>query len=98
MSAFVIVDIEVTDPARYETYKAQAEATVLAYGGRYVVRGGAARVLEGDWPTARLVVLEFPSTERALAWWNSEEYREPKALRHATARSRMMVVEGVQAT
>ena len=95
MAAFVIVDIQVTDAARYETYKAQAEATVTAYGGRYLVRGGAARVLEGDWQPGRMVVLEFPDMERALAWWNSEEYRAPKALRHATARSKMMVLDGV---
>lgn len=95
MAAFVIVDIDVTDPARYEEYKGQAEATVTAYGGRYVVRGGPARVLEGDWEPARIVMLEFPTMERALEWWHSEEYREPKELRHATARSRMMVVQGM---
>ncbi|MCG6955446.1 MAG: DUF1330 domain-containing protein [Gemmatimonadetes bacterium] len=95
MAAYVIVDIDVTDPTGYEKYKGQAEATVTAYGGRYVVRGGQARVLEGDWQPARIVVLEFPTVERALEWWRSEEYREPKELRHATARSRMMVVQGV---
>ena len=95
MSAFVIVDIEVTDPVRYEEYKARAGATVTQYGGRFVVRGGPAQVLEGDWQPARVVVLEFPTVERALEWWGSEEYREPKALRHATARSKMMVVQGV---
>jgi uncharacterized protein (DUF1330 family) len=95
MAALVIVDIDVVDPVRYEEYKKQAEATVAAYGGRYVVRGGAARVLEGDWRTNRLVVLEFPSVERASEWWGSEEYRAPKALRQETARSKMLVVQGV---
>jgi uncharacterized protein (DUF1330 family) len=95
VAAYVIVDIDVTDPARYEEYKAQAEATVTAYDGRYVVRGGETRVLEGDWEPARVVVLEFPTMERALEWWSSEEYRRPKELRHATARSRMMVLQGV---
>jgi uncharacterized protein (DUF1330 family) len=95
MAAYVIVDIEVTHATLYEAYKAQAEATVKAYGGRYVVRGGATQVLEGDWVPGRMVVLEFPDTERALAWWNSEEYRAPKATRHASARSKMIVLDGV---
>jgi len=95
VAAYVVVDIEVTDGVRYAEYKRQAEATVTAFGGRYLVRGGKARVLEGDWQPARIIVLEFPTVERALDWWSSEEYREPKELRHATARSRMMVVEGV---
>jgi uncharacterized protein (DUF1330 family) len=95
VSAYVIVDIDVTDRVRYEEYKRQAEATVTAFGGRYVVRGGETHVLEGDWEPSRLVMLEFPTMERALEWWGSDEYRGPKELRHATARSRMMVVQGV---
>ena len=95
MAAYVVVEIEVTDPVRYEDYKQMAEASVTAFGGRYVVRGGLAETLEGDWHPARLVMLEFPSAERAREWWSSELYRPGKELRQATARSRMILVRGV---
>jgi uncharacterized protein (DUF1330 family) len=65
MPAYVIVEIEVTDPVGYEAYKKHAAATITAQGGRYIVRGGKTEVLEGDWQPKRLVVLEFPSMDRA---------------------------------
>jgi uncharacterized protein (DUF1330 family) len=95
MSAYVIVDIDIQDPAGYEEYKRQASDTVLKYGGEYVVRGGHTEVLEGDWHPNRLVVLRFSSVERAKAWLNGEEYREPRKLRHKTAKTNMIVVEGL---
>lgn len=95
MAAYVIADIKITDPARYQDYRRAAESTVAAFGGTYVVRGGAAENLEGDWIPGRVVVLRFDSVERAREWWASEEYREPKKLRHQTADTRMIVVEGV---
>jgi uncharacterized protein (DUF1330 family) len=95
MPAFVIVDIDVHDPDRYEEYKRLAETTVTAYGGRYVARGGRKEVLEGGWTPKRLVILEFESLERAKQWWNSPEYRPARELRQATAHSAMVVVEGV---
>ena len=95
MSAYIIVEIEVTDPAGYEDYKSQAGATVEKFGGEYVVRGGKCETLEGAWNPKRIVVLKFPSSERAKAWLNSDEYREPRKKRHATANTRMIVVEGV---
>lgn len=94
MSAYVIVDISVKDPVRYEEYKKMAEDTVLAYGGKYIVRGKPVEVLEGKWAPKRLVVLEFPSVSRAKEWWSSAEYAGPKKLRHETAESTMIVVEG----
>jgi uncharacterized protein (DUF1330 family) len=95
MSAYVIVEIEVTDPVGYEEYKKQAAATVHQHGGKYIVRGGNAEVLEGDWQPKRIVILEFPSMERAKAWLNCEEYREPREMRHRTAKTNMILVEGV---
>jgi uncharacterized protein (DUF1330 family) len=95
MAAFVIVDVKVNDPVRYEDYKKMAHPTVAAHGGRYVARGGKVEVLEGDWPTGRFVILEFPSAARAREWWDSEDYRPAKALRHATASTKMILVEGV---
>ena len=82
MSAYVIVEIEITDPVGYEEYKKQAGATVEKYGGKYIVRGGKSEVLEGNWKPKRIVILEFPSIDRAKEWLNSEEYREPRKKRH----------------
>ena len=95
MSAYILVDITITDPAGYETYKPQAEATIKAFGGRYLVRGGAAEVLEGDWQLQRLVLLEFPDAATAKAWLDSDEYRGPRALRQATSRSNMVLMPGI---
>ena len=95
MAAYLIVDLEVTDPVGYEEYKKLAGSTVEKYGGKYMVRGGESEVLEGSWSPKRLVVIEFESMERAKEWLNSPEYREPRKMRHATSRANMIVVEGV---
>ncbi|KPJ92674.1 MAG: D-fructose-6-phosphate amidotransferase [Gemmatimonas sp. SG8_17] len=95
MAAYVIVDIEIHDAKRYEEYKKLAATTVTAYGGRYIVRGGTAEQLEGEWVPGRVVVLEFPSVDRARQWWDSAEYAPAKALRQASASTRMIVVQGV---
>jgi uncharacterized protein (DUF1330 family) len=95
MTAYVIADIEVTDAVGYEEYKKLAAPTVAAYGGRYVVRGGAAENLEGPWSPGRVVVLEFASVDRAREWWTSESYEAVKRLRHSSAKSKLILVEGV---
>jgi uncharacterized protein (DUF1330 family) len=95
MTAYVIVDIQVTDPARYEDYKNLAAPTVELYGGKYIARGGKTVTLEGDWSPTRLVILQFESSEQAKKWLNSDEYREARELRHQTANSQMVVIEGV---
>jgi len=95
MAAYVIVDIEITDPVRYEEYRRLATPTVAAFDGRYVVRGGATATLEGEWQPGRLVVLEFPSVARAREWWDSPAYRPARDLRQTCARTDMIVVEGV---
>lgn len=94
MSAYVIVDIVVHDPGRYEEYKRLAGPTVLQYGGRYVVRGGHTEKLEGSREPHRVVVLEFPTLGRAREWWNSPEYAPAKAIRLQVATSDMILVEG----
>ena len=95
MTAYVLVDIEIQDPARYEQYKALAPPAIAAHGGRYLARGGRTEVLEGTWSPRRAVILEFPSVEKAKAWWASAEYAEGKALRQACATTNMIIVEGV---
>jgi uncharacterized protein (DUF1330 family) len=62
--------------------------------GKYIVRGGKTEVLEGDWKPKRIVVLEFESADRAKEWLNCEEYREPRKMRHRTAKTNMILVEG----
>jgi len=95
MPAYVIADLDVTDPAGFEEYRKVVPATIEKYGGRYLVRGGAMETLEGDWPWKRVVVLEFPSLEQAKRWYNSEDYRDPKALRFKTAKTKVILVDGV---
>lgn len=94
MPAYVIVDIDVTDPVNYEEYKKLVDPTVAFYGGKYLAHGGINETLEGDWHAKRLVILEFESVERAKTWLNSEEYAPARALRHQYAKSNMVVVEG----
>ena len=95
MPAYVIVDIDILDPVGYEEYKNQAGASVAKYGGKYIVRGGPTEVLEGDWKPNRIVVLQFGSMQRAKEWLNCEEYREPRKMRHRTARTNMVLVQGI---
>ena len=95
MTAYDIVDIEVTDPAGYEEYKKLAPVAVQLYGGKYIARGGPNETLEGDWKGNRLVILEFESVAKAKAWLNSPEYAPARRLRHQYARTNMVVVEGV---
>jgi uncharacterized protein (DUF1330 family) len=95
MAAYVIAEVEVTDAQSYEQYRREVPATLAAFGGRFIVRGGACRALEGDWQPQRLVVLEFPDRAAAQAWWESEAYAAPKALRQRAARTRLLVVDGI---
>ncbi|MEM7209998.1 MAG: DUF1330 domain-containing protein [Pseudomonadota bacterium] len=94
MTAYVIVDVKVNDPERYEDYKSMVPPTLEAYGGKFVVRGGAFEHLEEGFDFNRVVIIEFDSVERAKAWHQSDEYKDALALRRATTDSRMIVVEG----
>jgi uncharacterized protein (DUF1330 family) len=95
MSAYVVLDIHVTDPYGFNEYKEMAAPTLAMYGARYIARGGHTERLEGDWEPHRVVILEFESIDRARAWLESPEYRDARMKRHATARTNMIVVEGV---
>ena len=94
MSVYVLVQIEITDPVAYERYKTLAAPTIGLYDGRYVVRGGTTTALEGNWDPGRLVILEFPTPERAQAWFDSPEYGEARAARQSAANVKMILVEG----
>lgn len=94
MAAYLIVEVEITDPARYAEYVKTVPPTIAKYGGRFLVRGGTAELLEGSEPPKRIVVLEFGSVDRAREWWASEEYRAPKALRQSASTARLILVDG----
>jgi uncharacterized protein (DUF1330 family) len=96
MAAYIVVDCNVTDPVRYEQYKRLAPAAIARYGGRYLVRGGEAAVLEGNWLPNRVVVLEFPTVESARAFYESPEYVEARTAREGAAQMNMILVAGVQ--
>jgi uncharacterized protein (DUF1330 family) len=95
MAAYILVEIQVTDPVGYEEYKKMAPASIEMYGGKYLVRGGPNECLEGDWPSQRLVILEFGERDQARSWWDSQEYRSARDLRQRTAQCNMILVEGV---
>jgi uncharacterized protein (DUF1330 family) len=94
MPAYVIVETDLHDAEQYEHYKAAAPASIEKYGGRYLARGGALEVLEGDWQPPRIVVLEFDDLETARRWYASPEYQQAKTLREGAATMRMVAVEG----
>ena len=97
MAAYLIAEIEVHDTSGYEEYRSLAGATLSAFGGRFLVRGGNTEAIEGDWSPRRMVIIEFPSAERARAWWSSPEYRAARAIRQRTAATRMVLADGVSA-
>lgn len=95
MPAYLIVEVEVHNPQEYENYKKLTPGSLKPYGGKFLVRGGPAELLEGEKQPARIVVVEFPDTESARRWWNSPDYAEAKVLRQRTANTRMMLAEGI---
>jgi uncharacterized protein (DUF1330 family) len=93
MTAYVVLNIEIIDPAGYEKYKKLVPPIIKHFGGRYLVRGGRNETLEGDWHAQRLVILEFESREKVKTWLNSPEYAPARALRHKYANTNMIVVD-----
>jgi len=94
---YVFAEVEVTDPVLYEDYRTKVPATIAAYGGRYLVRGGDPVRLEGDHPMHRFVVLEFDSPQRASDWYYSEQYGPVKALRLKSATTHAFLLIGTEA-
>lgn len=95
MAAYVMADVQVTNEEIFEEYRKLVPATVEAYGGKYIVRGGESVVAEGNWTPNRTVVIEFESLEQAKAWYNSEEYAHPKQMRIDSTNSSVIIVNGV---
>jgi uncharacterized protein (DUF1330 family) len=95
MVAYVLAEVEITNPEGYKEYTAVVPGTIAQYGGKFLVRGGAATPLEGDWPQVRRVLIEFASKDQALKWFNSPEYEKPMAMRRANSKGRLVILEGV---
>lgn len=95
MPAYIIVDVNVTEPSRYEDYKKLTPASLVPYDGKFIVRGGKTETLEGDWLPGRIVVLEFPDAGKAKAWWSSAGYAPAKAIRQSASVTKMILVEGI---
>ena len=95
MSAYVIVDSEITDQAVFNDYLERVPAVVQAHGGKYLVRGGAIEIVQGDWTPRRLVVMEFETVEQARTWQNSADYAELKGLLNRSSNTAVVIVEGV---
>ena len=94
MAAYVIVEVSIQNHKEYEEYKKLTPAAVGAFDGKFIVRGGQTETLEGDWQPERIVVLEFPTVERAKEWWNSEIYSKAREIRQRAAKTKMIVVQG----
>ncbi len=94
MAAYILAEIEVTNPEGYKEYTKHVPATIAKYGGRFLIRGGASEALEGEWSRRRRVLLEFPSMEAARNWWNSPDYEKPRAMRQAASQGRLLLLEG----
>jgi uncharacterized protein (DUF1330 family) len=94
MSAYVIFEIDVSDPEKYEEYKKLAFKSVTAHGGKYIVRGGSSDIFEGDWSPKRVVVLEFENMALAREWYRSPDYQEAKQIRLQASTANMICVEG----
>ena len=94
MKGYVLAEVDVTDPALFEQYRPLAAASIAAFGGRYLVRGGATERVEGDRPPRRFVLLEFDSPERAREWYHSDQYQAAKAVRERAARTHVFLLNG----
>lgn len=95
MPAYIIVDVKVTDPKEYDEYKKHTPGSLIPFEGKFIARGGEAFTLEGDWQPERIVILEFPTMEKAKAWWNSPGYAPAKLIRQRASHTRMIAVQGV---
>jgi uncharacterized protein (DUF1330 family) len=94
MPAYIVADIQVTDPAAYDDYRPLAAASIARFGGRFVVRGGRVDLLEGEPLPERIVVIEFPDADTARRWYHSAEYQSALMIRQSASSGRVFLVEG----
>jgi uncharacterized protein (DUF1330 family) len=94
MSAYVISEVEILDRQLIDEYRTLAQATIAQYGGHYIARGGAIETIEGDWRPKHIVIVEFPSMEKAREWYNSPEHAQALKVRQHVLRRRLILIEG----
>ena len=94
MAAYFIAELEINDPAGFEEYRTLVAPLVDKYEGKYVVRGGAIETIEGDWSPKRMVIIEFENVDKAKAWHDSDEYRPVMEMRHMSAVTNAIIVQG----
>jgi uncharacterized protein (DUF1330 family) len=95
MSGFVIANIDVKDSEAYKEYVGKVVPTVKKFGGEYIVRAGEYKVMECEWQNPRTVVIKFPNYEKALEWYDSEEYKPIKPIRMKNSVGNMIIIKGV---
>jgi len=95
MAAFVIVDISIFNPQEYEEYKKLTPGTLAPFEGKFLTRGGRTMTLEGDWEPERLVILEFPTFDKAKEWYHSDLYSRAKLIRQKASTAKMIIAEGI---
>lgn len=95
MPAYVIAEINITNPVRYEDYKKRTPGIIAKFGGRFIARGGQTEVLEGDDKPGRVVIVEFPDAAQARKWYSSVEYTEAKKIRQEASTGRMILIDGI---
>ena len=95
MAAYLIANIEVLDPVMYDEYRKGVSATIAAHGGRYLTRGGAVEVLEGEFDVKRFVVVEFSNAAAIRKWYACPEYQPLLQLRQRSSKGTLMMVEGI---
>lgn len=94
MPAYMLVEVAIHSPELYEEYKKKTPTSLLPFEGKFLVRGLPVEALEGSWNHDRLVILEFPTREKALAWYHSTEYQSSKKLRDQAATTRFLLIGG----
>lgn len=94
MAAYLVADVQVTDTAGFEEYRKGLPATLAPFGGRFLTKPGAIEVVEGHWSPTRLAIIEFESVARVKAWLESSEYRALQEVRHQTAKTNAVIVDG----
>ena len=95
MSGYAIAQIEINNPENYKEYLAKVSDIVAKFGGEFLVRGGEFRHVEGEWKNSRNIVIKFPSYEKALEWYHSEEYKPIRQIRLDNADTNQIIIKGV---
>jgi uncharacterized protein (DUF1330 family) len=95
MPAYLLIELEIVDPIGFGEYRKAVVPLVEKYDGKYLAASDRVEALEGDWHPKRIVMIEFPSMQKAKEWFGCEEYREPSEIRKRTAKTKMILMEGV---